>query len=49
MISDDGAGMNLAAIRAKGIALGLIQSGQQLSDEAVMQLVLEPGFSTASA
>ena len=48
VISDDGAGMNLPAIRAKGLALGLIQSGQQLSDEAVMQLVLEPGFSTAS-
>ncbi len=48
VISDDGAGMNLPAIRAKGLALGLIQAGQQLSDEAVMQLVLEPGFSTAT-
>jgi chemosensory pili system protein ChpA (sensor histidine kinase/response regulator) len=48
-VSDDGSGMNLAAIRDKGLALGLIRSGQTLSDEDVMQLVLEPGFSTASA
>jgi chemosensory pili system protein ChpA (sensor histidine kinase/response regulator) len=46
-VSDDGAGMNLAAIRSKGQALGLIQAGQVLSDDDVMQLVLEPGFSTA--
>jgi chemosensory pili system protein ChpA (sensor histidine kinase/response regulator) len=48
-VRDDGAGMNLAAIRAKGLELGLIRADQTLSDEDVMQLVLEPGFSTASA
>ena len=48
-VSDDGAGMNLAAIRAKGLELGLIRADQALSDEDVMQLVLEPGFSTASS
>jgi chemosensory pili system protein ChpA (sensor histidine kinase/response regulator) len=47
-VSDDGAGMNLHAIRAKGLELGLIRADQELSDEDVMQLVLEPGFSTAS-
>ena len=46
-LSDDGAGMNLDAIRAKGSALGLIPQGQVLSDEDAMQLILEPGFSTA--
>jgi chemosensory pili system protein ChpA (sensor histidine kinase/response regulator) len=46
-VSDDGAGMNLHAIRQKGLALGLIQPGQNLSDEDAMQLILEPGFSTA--
>jgi len=46
-VSDDGAGMDLAAIRAKGLTLGLIRADQPLSDEDVMQLVLEPGFSTA--
>jgi chemosensory pili system protein ChpA (sensor histidine kinase/response regulator) len=48
-VRDDGAGMNLAAIRAKGLELGLIRSDQLLSDEDVMQLVLEPGFSTAGS
>lgn len=47
-IADDGAGMNLAAIRAKGAAIGLISPDQTLSDSDVMQLVLEPGFSTAT-
>jgi chemosensory pili system protein ChpA (sensor histidine kinase/response regulator) len=46
-LTDDGAGMNLEAIRAKGKALGLIQPGRTLSDEDAMQLILEPGFSTA--
>ncbi len=48
-VRDDGAGMNLAAIRNKGQALGLIHADQVLSDDDVMQLVLEPGFSTAGA
>jgi len=48
-VRDDGAGMNLAAIRAKGLELGLIRSDQLLSDEDVMQLVLEPGFTTAGS
>jgi chemosensory pili system protein ChpA (sensor histidine kinase/response regulator) len=48
-VSDDGAGMDLAAIRSKGLALGLIRPDQMLSDDDVMQLVLEPGFSTAGA
>jgi chemosensory pili system protein ChpA (sensor histidine kinase/response regulator) len=47
-IQDDGAGMNIAAIRAKGISLGLIRADQTLSDGDIMQIVLEPGFSTAS-
>ena len=47
-LSDDGAGMNLEAIRAKGRALGLI-SPEPVSDEEAMQLVLEPGFSTAGS
>jgi chemosensory pili system protein ChpA (sensor histidine kinase/response regulator) len=41
--------MNLNAIRNKGLALGLIHADQALSDEDVMQLVLEPGFSTADS
>jgi chemosensory pili system protein ChpA (sensor histidine kinase/response regulator) len=48
-VSDDGDGMNLAAIRVKGLEMGLIRVDQELSDEDIMQLVLEPGFSTASS
>jgi len=48
-VTDDGAGMNLRAIRQKGLELGLIRAEQALSDEDVMQLVLEPGFTTADA
>ncbi|MDE2050079.1 MAG: Hpt domain-containing protein [Gammaproteobacteria bacterium] len=48
-LTDDGAGMNLEAIRTKGRALGLIPPGRALSDEDAMQLILEPGFSTAGA
>jgi len=46
-VRDDGAGMNIGAIRSKAIALGLIRPDQALSDEEAMQLILEPGFSTA--
>jgi chemosensory pili system protein ChpA (sensor histidine kinase/response regulator) len=48
-LTDDGGGMNLKAIRAKGQSLGLIAPTQNLSDEDAMQLILEPGFSTAGA
>ena len=46
-LSDDGSGMNLNAIREKGAALGLVPADRVLSDEDAMQLILEPGFSTA--
>ncbi len=48
-LTDDGAGMNLEAIRAKGRSLGLVPAGRTLSDEDAMQLILEPGFSTAGS
>ncbi len=48
-LCDDGGGMNLAAIREKARTLGLIGEGQAISDEEAIQLILEPGFSTAGA
>jgi chemosensory pili system protein ChpA (sensor histidine kinase/response regulator) len=48
-LADDGGGMNLAAIRAKAESMGLIGAGQSMSDEDAMQMILEPGFSTAGA
>jgi len=46
-VEDDGAGLNIAAIRDKARQLGLLRPGQDLTDEEALQLVLEPGFSTA--
>ncbi len=46
-VRDDGAGMNIGRIKSKALSLGLITEGQQLTDEEAMQLILEPGFSTA--
>ncbi|WP_343630853.1 Hpt domain-containing protein [Roseateles sp.] len=47
--SDDGAGLDLARIRARGESQGLIQPGQTLDDTRLMDLIFEPGFSTAEA
>jgi two-component system chemotaxis sensor kinase CheA len=47
-ISDDGAGLNRDAIIAKAVQKGLIKSGENLSDEAVGELIFQPGFSTAA-
>jgi chemosensory pili system protein ChpA (sensor histidine kinase/response regulator) len=46
-VEDDGAGLNVAAIHAKARQLGLLQPGMELTDEESLQLILEPGFSTA--
>jgi two-component system, chemotaxis family, sensor kinase CheA len=47
-ISDDGAGLNHAAIVAKAQQRGLIAAGQELSDAEVAELIFQPGFSTAA-
>jgi chemosensory pili system protein ChpA (sensor histidine kinase/response regulator) len=47
VVADDGGGINVKLIREKAIALGLIDSHAKLTDEQAMQLILEPGFSTA--
>jgi two-component system, chemotaxis family, sensor kinase CheA len=47
-ISDDGAGLNRDAIVAKALQKGLITSGENLSDEAIGDLIFQPGFSTAT-
>ncbi|MFP5505110.1 MAG: response regulator, partial [Gammaproteobacteria bacterium] len=46
-MSDDGAGMNLEAIRRKARERGLITDDAEVSDNDVLQFVLETGFSTA--
>ena len=40
-------GVNLKAVRDRAVSLGLMTPKQELSDEQALQLILEPGFSTA--
>ena len=47
-VRDDGAGIDLAAIRRKAKERGLIDAGAELTDHEVMQFILEAGFSTAT-
>ena len=47
VVADDGAGINVKLIREKAIALGLADPQAKLTDEEAVQLILEPGFSTA--
>lgn len=49
-IADDGGGINLERVRAKGLEKGLITEEQaaSMSDREAMQLILLPGFSTAA-
>ncbi len=46
---DDGAGLNLARIRERGVALGLIAPDAQPSEGELANLIFTPGFSTASS
>lgn len=46
-VSDDGAGLNAARIRAKAEEAGLIAPEAKLSDHELFQYIFHPGFSTA--
>jgi chemosensory pili system protein ChpA (sensor histidine kinase/response regulator) len=46
-LADDGAGLDLGRIRARGIESGLIGAGEEASPEQLSQLIFKPGFSTA--
>ena len=48
-VRDDGAGLNLARIRERGIERGLIAADAAVSDDELAQLIFAPGFSTASS
>ncbi|MHB8729348.1 MAG: hybrid sensor histidine kinase/response regulator [Sulfuricaulis sp.] len=45
--SDDGAGLNIGAIRTKAIERGLMPADANLSEEELIQFILMSGFSTA--
>ena len=44
---DDGAGLDLPRIRAKGVALGLLGADAEPTDAELANLIFAPGFSTA--
>lgn len=46
-ISDDGAGINLDAIRDKAIEKGIINANTELSKAALLDIMMQSGFSTA--
>ena len=47
ILEDDGRGIDVNAIRERARQRGLLQPGRVLTDEEALQLILEPGFSTA--
>ena len=46
-LADDGRGIDLAAVRRKAIERGLMAEDAQLTDQELLQFILESGFSTA--
>lgn len=47
-VSDDGAGIKLDKVREKAINNGLIQADQETSEQSLLAVIFEPGFSTAT-
>ncbi|GAB3369358.1 Hpt domain-containing protein [Spongiibacter taiwanensis] len=47
-ISDDGGGVNLAAVRDKALKMGLITEDAVLSERQLLEYIFHAGFSTAS-
>ncbi len=48
IVSDDGGGIPLARVKEKAIKNGLLAEGQEVNDQALISIIFEPGFSTAS-
>ncbi|WP_077732412.1 chemotaxis protein CheA [Methylocaldum sp. 14B] len=46
-VTDDGGGLNRDKILSKAIERGLVNAGQNLSEQEIYNLIFEPGFSTA--
>jgi len=47
-VSDDGAGINLEKVKNKAIETGLFSAEHEVSEQALMSVIFEPGFSTAT-
>lgn len=48
MLSDDGAGINIEAVKAKAVERGLMETDGGLSNHEILQFILHAGFSTAT-
>jgi len=48
-VKDDGRGLDYQAIRAKAVKQGLVSADAELSDKDIAELIMMPGFSTASS
>ena len=46
-VSDDGNGIDLEKVRARGVKQGLIAGDEKCSDREIIELIFTPGFSTA--
>jgi two-component system chemotaxis sensor kinase CheA len=46
-VADDGGGIDVEKVRARGIRQGLISAEDRLSDRELIELIFTPGFSTA--
>ncbi len=47
VLSDDGAGVNIEAVRKKAIERGLTTADAELTEQEILQFILQAGFSTA--
>ena len=47
-VSDDGRGLDLEKLYAKGVEAGVVEPGTKLSEAETYALIFRPGFSTAS-
>jgi len=47
-VRDDGAGLNLPAIRGKAEAMGLIKPGQPMGEQDIVNFIFQSGVSTAT-
>jgi len=49
IITDDGTGVNLAKVKQKATEKGFLADGQDVTEQALMAVIFEPGFSTADS
>ena len=46
-VADDGGGIDMDAVRSRGVERGLVAADAQLSEQEIYALIFQPGFSTA--